>query len=93
MATSSNWSNDDSLGAVGTNQSPNNSSEFNAKPFGEISRDGVHFNYGISATFWTRTYDFNNYGQFFSLNNNSPSLNMNTSYLFGRGHSVRFVKD
>lgn len=93
MASDWDWSEDDSLGAVGTNQSSNNSSEFNAIPFGEISGDGVHFNYGISATFWTRTYDFNNYGQFFSLNNNSPSLNMNTSYLFGRGHSVRFVKD
>ena len=93
MAYDWDWSEDDSLGAVGTNQSSNNSSEFNAIPFGEISGDGVHFNYGISATFWTRTYDFNNYGQFFSLNNNSPSLNMNTSYLFGRGHSVRFVKD
>ena len=93
MATSLNWSNDDSLGAVGNNQSSNNSSGFNARPYGEISADGVYFNYGISATFWTRTYDFNNYGQFFSLNNNSPSLNMNTSYLFGRGHSVRFVKD
>ena len=93
MATSLDWSNDDSLGAVGNNQSSNNSSGFNARPYGEISADGVYFNYGISATFWTRTYDFNNYGQFFSLNNNSPSLNMNTSYLFGRGHSVRFVKD
>jgi len=94
MATSwGDWSNDDSLGAVGNNQSLNNASEFYAQPNGQISADGVHFNYGISATFWTRTYDFNNYGQFFSLNNNSPSLNMNTSYLFGRGHSVRFVKD
>ena len=94
MATSwGGWSNDDSLGAVGNNQSSNNSSGFNAGPYGEISADGVYFNYGISATFWTRTYDFNNYGQFLSLNNNSALLNMNTSYLFGRGHSVRFVKD
>ena len=94
MATSwGGWSNDDSLGAVGNNQSLNNASEFNARPYGEINGDGFHFNYSISATFWTRTYDFNNYGQFFSLNNNSPSLNMKTSYLFGRGHSVRFVKD
>ena len=93
MASTWDWSNDDSLGAVGNNPSLNNASEFDAIPYGEISADGVHFNYGISATFWTKTYDPNNYGQFFSLNNNSPSLNMNTSYLFGRGHSVRFVKD
>lgn len=93
MATSWGWSNDDSLGAVGNNQSSNNSSGFEAIPAGEISVDGVYHNYGISATFWTKTYDPNNYGQFFSLNNNSPSLNMNTSYLFGRGHFVRFVKD
>jgi uncharacterized protein (TIGR02145 family) len=92
-SNSESWSNDDSLGAVGNNQSLNNASGFNAGPDGEISADGVYFNYGISATFWTRTYDFNNYGQFFSLNYNSPSLNMNTSYLFGRGHFVRFVKD
>ena len=87
------WSNDDSLGAVGNNPNLNNSSEFNAIPAGQISADGAYFNFGISATFWTRTYDFNNYGQFFSLEYYSPSLNMNTSYLFGRGHSVRFVKD
>ena len=93
MASYWGWSNDDSLGAVGNNRSLNNASEFDAGPYGEISADGVYFNYGISATFWTKTYDPNNYGQFFSLNNNSPSLNMNTSYLFGRGHSVRFVKD
>ena len=87
------WSNDDNLGAVGNNPSLNNASGFWAIPAGQISANGAYFNYGISATFWTRTYDFNNYGQFFSLEYYSPSLNMNTSYLFGRGHSVRFVKD
>ena len=93
MASTEDWSEDDSLGAVGTNPSLNNASGFWAIPAGQINANGAYFNYGISATFWTKTYDFNNYGQFFSLNNNSPSLNMNTSYLFGRGHSVRFVKD
>ena len=93
MASAGDWYVYDALGAVGTNQSSNNSSEFDARPYGEISADGAFFNYGISANFWTRTYDFNNYGQIFSLNFESSSLNMYTRYLFGRGHSVRFVKD
>ena len=93
MASAGDWYVYDALGAVGTNQSSNNSSEFDARPYGEISADGAFFNYGISATFWTRTYDPNNYGQIFSLNFESSSLNMYTRYLFGRGYSVRFVKD
>ena len=93
MASALDWYEYDSSGAVGTNQGSNNSSWFNAFPYGVVSGDAVHNSVGQNASFWTTTYTTTNYATIFNLSYISPSLNMITVSLFGRGHSVRFVKD
>ena len=94
MASDWNWSEYDSLGAVGTNQGSNNSSGFNAIPNGVVSGDAIHNSVGQKASFWTTTYTTTNYARIFNLSYDSPSLNMYTKYIGAQyGYSVRFVKD
>ena len=97
MASAGDWSDDDSLGAIGTNQSLNNSSGFNARPFGTIV-GGRFESYSVMASFWTTTlYNQNNvdYVQSYMLHYNSWALSTGSGRLdvAGIGYSVRFVKD
>ena len=94
MASRNDWSSYDSLGAVGNNPSSNNSSGFNAFPYGVVSGDAVHNSFGQKASFWTKTYTPTNYARIFNISDDSPSLNMYTKYIgYDYGYSVRFVKD
>ena len=57
MANDWGWSEDDSLGAVGNNQSSNNRSGFNAYPLGYRGywEQGSFFDIGNQALFWSST--------------------------------------
>ena len=73
--------------------SSNNSSEFNAQPYGRVSGDGVYNSFGTRADFWTATSHQTDYGYIVNLNNDNLSLEMYQIWITGSGNSVRFVKD
>ena len=86
------WNGSTRAGAVGNNQSINNSSGFNAFPEGSRTNDGSFINEGSDAVFWSST----EYSTYFAR----------TRYLMSRysycqrhknskrnGFSVRFVRD
>jgi uncharacterized protein (TIGR02145 family) len=93
MASTTGWNSTTSEGAIGNDQSLNNSSGFNAFPEGyRSSNDGSFDNEGDSAIFWSST----EYNTSFAWNR---FLNGNISDLFSsidskqNGFSVRFVRD
>jgi uncharacterized protein (TIGR02145 family) len=73
--------------------SSNNSSGFNAKPYGRVSGDGVYNSFQTRADFWTATSHQTDYGYIVNLNNDTFSLNMYQIWISAIGNSVRFVKD
>ena len=94
MATSWGWSNDDSLGAVGNNQSLNNRSGFNAYPLGYRYWDSF-FNKGNQALFWSSTSYNGVLAWYFRLSFNLEfsELTPDDSIWKQGGMQVRFVKD
>ena len=92
MASTTGWSTSTELGAVGNDQSLNNSSGFNAFPEGYRSSSGSFSYEGNVAFFWSSTEDFT-YNAWYRF------LSYNYSYLFRNfinkqdGFSVRFVRD
>jgi uncharacterized protein (TIGR02145 family) len=91
MASTTGWNSSTDLGAVGKNQSLNNSSGFNAFPEGGRYNDGSFNVEGYNAFFWSS--ELNPNLARYSL------LSFNNSYLFRNynykqnGFSVRFVRD
>ena len=81
-------------GAVGNDQSTNNSSGFNAFPEGyRGSINGVSFSgEGFFAFFWSSTEDFADNARYCSLSYSSSNLYRGSSYK-RQGSSVRFVRD
>ena len=91
MASTTGWSNSTNAGAVGNDQSLNNSSAFNAFPEGY--RSNGSFNYeGYYAFFWSSTENYTSDAWSRNPGNNNSNLNWG-SYLKLNGFSVRFVRD
>ena len=94
MASTTGWDSSTVTGAIGNDQSLNNSSGFNAFPEGYRDDDGSFDNEGSSAIFWSST-------EYISSNAWFRFLNYNFSYLYRSYHiydkqagfSVRFVRD
>jgi hypothetical protein len=92
MASTTGWDSSTSTGAIGNDQSLNNSSGFNAFPDG-IRYDDVSFNFeGVFAVFWTSTELNANAARDRSLHNGSGYLKRDWSSM-QEGFSVRFVRD
>ena len=91
MASTTGWISSTEPGAVGNNQSLNNSSGFNAFPEGERF-GGLFANEGNNAIFWSSTELTNGRAMSVVLDYNFGSIG---SYLAFRrnGLSVRFVRD
>jgi uncharacterized protein (TIGR02145 family) len=91
MASTTGWSTSTNTGAVGNDQSLNNSSGFNAFPEGARYDDGSQ-NEGYSAIFWSSTEFNTNNAWFRDLYFNLSYLNR---YYYNKrnGFSVRFVRD
>ena len=97
MANDWGWSEDDSLGAVGNNQSFNNRSGFNAYPLGYRGywEQGSFFDIGNQALFWSSTSYNGVLAWYFRLSFNLEfsDLTRNDSIWKQGGMQVRFVKD
>ena len=97
MANDWGWSMDDSLGAVGTNQSSNNRSGFNAYPLGYRGywEQGSFINIGNQALFWSSTSYNGVLAWYFRLSFNLEfsDLTVDDSIWKKGGMQVRFVKD
>ena len=93
MASTTGWYSSTFLGAVGNEQSLNNSSGFNAFPEGYFGHgdDGTFYNSGYVAIFWSSTEYFTTpYARYLDRNNNYLYRNYSSKL---DGFSVRFVKD
>ena len=92
MASTTGWTSSTVTGAIGNDQSLNNSSGFNAFPEGSLSDSGSFHNEGASAVFWSSTESNTNLAWFRKLSDSSSSLYRDDSSKRG-GFSVRFVRD
>ena len=92
IASTTGWNTSTDLGAVGNDQSLNNSSGFNAFPEGNRDDSGSFLNEGSNAIFWSSTETNTSYAW-------NRDLYLNNSYLSRdapneqNGFSVRFVRD
>ena len=92
MASTTGWISNTQPGAIGNDQSSNNSSGFNAFPVGYRASFGSFDNEGSFAIFWSSTESNSNNAWY-------RYLSYNLSYLFRGnsnkrlGFSVRFVRD
>ena len=92
MASTTGWYSSTDLGAVGNDQSTNNSSGFNAFPEGLRLSYGSFTFEGYNATFWSSTENSSDSAWYRNLYYNSSNLDRgNFNKLFGL--SVRFVRD
>ena len=94
LAATSGWNNSSTTGAVGKNQSTNNSTGFSA-PGGGGSRDGSigTFEYaGYNGDWWSSSEDFGSYACYRYLSHNYPGLSLSFPYK-SHGYSVRCVRD
>ena len=93
MASTTGWISSTETGAIGNDQSLNNSSGFNAFPEGWRNSTGSFYDEGSWAFFWSST-EFNSdsawYRNLLSFNYSYLDSNMNNKK---RGFSVRFVRD
>ena len=93
MASTTGWNSSTELGAIGNDQSTNNSSGFNAFPEGTRYNDGWFSHEGGYTFFWSST-EFNAiYAWNSILISNSTSLSRNNVNHKQMGDSVRFVRD
>ncbi|CAI8153939.1 MAG: Uncharacterised protein [Formosa sp. Hel3_A1_48] len=94
MAATTGWNSSTIYGAVGNDQSLNNSSGFNAFPEGLRDTNGSFSNEGDAAFFWSSTEDSSNANaaRYRYLYYNYNYL-FRTSYYKQSGFSVRFVRD
>ncbi|MDB9874240.1 fibrobacter succinogenes major paralogous domain-containing protein [Flavobacteriaceae bacterium] len=93
MASTTGWSTSTELGAVGNNQSLNNSSGFNAFPEGYRIYSGWFNNEGSATFFWSSTEDdTSNAWDRFLFSDASYLVRYSSANKRG-GYSVRFVRD
>ena len=92
MASTTGWISSTETGAIGNDQSLNNSSGFNAFPEGYRLYTGSFNDEGSSAIFWSSTEDSSDLAWSRYLNGNSSNLDRFSSYE-QFGFSVRFVRD
>ena len=74
MASNTGWNSTTNVGVPGNDQSPNNSSGFNAYPDGGRSQNGSFFSEGSLADFWSSTEDNGGAWDRYMLNYNKPLL-------------------
>lgn len=92
LASTTGWSSSTSTACgVGTTQSTNNATGFNAMPAGNYYATGGN-GFGYYANFWTTTEATSGNAYSYNLSYTSPSLNRNTSGE-ASGFSVRCVED
>ena len=95
MASTTGWNISTNTGAIGNDQSLNNSSDFNAFPGGDRRYNSDFVNAGYGAFFWssTETISYSCYLRY--LNGGNSNLYRNPSNFLNRknGFSVRFVRD
>ena len=92
MASTTGWYSSTSTGAVGNDQSLNNSSGFNVFPEGIRSIDGMFLSEGTDAFFWSSTEGSTGYAWSRALNNSFSEFTR-LNFLKRFGFSVRFVRD
>ena len=92
MASTTGWYSSTDLGAVGNDQSTNNSSGFNAFPEGNRSNNGSFLNEGYFAVFWSSSENYSINAWYRSLFNSSSNL-YSSDFHQPSGFSVRFVRD
>jgi uncharacterized protein (TIGR02145 family) len=92
MASTTGWNSFTSTGAIGNDQSLNNSSGFNAIPEGFRGNDGSFFNEGTTAIFWSSTENDTDLAWIRSLDSVVSGLGR-SNVSKQDGFSVRFVKD
>lgn len=92
MASTTGWISSTETGAIGNDQSLNNSSGFNAFPEGNRFLNGSFANEGYEAFFWSSTEDDSDFAWYHSLGKNSSDLFRGFN-LKQVGYSVRFVRD
>ena len=92
MASTTGWNASTTAGAVGNDQSLNNSSDFNAFPEGYRYNNGSFVDESVSAIFWSSTEVIADDAWYRSLYNNNSFLYRNGIYK-RYGFSVRFVRD
>jgi len=92
MASTTGWDSSTSEGAIGNDQSLNNSSGFNAFPEGNRYYNGSFVNEGSFAFFWSSPENSPNSAWNRYLNNDLSGLGRGSS-LKQNGFSVRFVRD
>ena len=93
MASTTGWESSEAAGAVGNEQSSNNSSGFNAIPEGNRFSQGTSFLEGNAAFFWSSTEDDAVYAWSRSIEYLLNSVNRWFGVPKGTGYSVRFVRD
>jgi uncharacterized protein (TIGR02145 family) len=92
MAFTTGWNTSTETGAVGNDQSSNNSSNFNAFPEGGRANNGSFYYEGNDANFWSST----EYGAIDAWSRNLTSNSSNLNKYYGNkqdGFSVRFVRN
>lgn len=92
MASTTGWNSSRELGAIGNDQSLNNSSGFNAFPEGSRNFNGSFYFEGYNAIFWSSTEN-NSYiacYRYLFINNSYLDRYFNYKHY---GFSVRFVRD
>jgi len=92
MASITGWNSSTNEGAVGNNQSSNNSSGFNAFPEGDRNYVGSFNDEGYYALFWSSTENSTNNAWSRYLNYDNSNLTRYDTYKQD-GFSVRFVRD
>ena len=92
MASTTGWDSSTQTGAVGNDQSVNNSSGFNAYPEGYREINGVFWAAALDAYFWSSTLYASDWALSSNLYSNEIFLESYHSYK-QKGCSVRFVRN
>ncbi len=92
MASTTGWYSSTNTGAVGNDQSLNNSSGFNAFPEGSRYSSGSFGDGGYNAVFWSSNESSANNAWYSDLTNEESNLSSD-DYFKQDGFSVRFVRD
>ena len=92
MASTTGWNSTTIAGAVGSDQSLNNRSGFNAFPEGNRRDNGSFRNEGYFAFFWSSTEANTDFAWYRDLVSNDSNLNRINDHK-QVGFSVRFVRD
>ena len=93
MASTTGWNTSTNTGAIGNDQSLNNSSGFNAFPEGYRYNNGSFYDEGSDAIFWSSTENTSNDAWNRDLDNVNRNLLRYNFFNKRVGFSVRFVRD